>query len=202
MKEMIDTQREQKARKWELAEDCMRLEALLASMGGEGNGLGEKARSLEDRLPPQMMTTIRRIAARRNKLLHEVNANIGDPAVFDAEVKQAIQNLEALVSGESKLDYSTARPDKRAELAALEIELHDAAQGTFMRLLGILTIGILSIMSYALATSGQISSVSPYTYFYGVGCSIMVSAIFERLRSSRRKRAYLVRRAQILAGGD
>jgi len=58
----------------------MRLEALLGSMGGEDTGVGQKARSLEDRLPPQLAMSLRRIAGRRNKLLHEISANIGDLA--------------------------------------------------------------------------------------------------------------------------
>jgi len=71
-----------------------KIEALLTAIGSEGRGLTEKCRSVEHLLPPDIVWSIKRVAADRNKLLHEEGFELNNIGDFSLHAGSVIDYLE------------------------------------------------------------------------------------------------------------
>lgn len=72
------------------------LESLLETqLGAGGRGLHEKVDSVQERLPPELLGTLRRIATIRNRAVHEHGFEIDDPEGFAADVDRALAALRS-----------------------------------------------------------------------------------------------------------
>jgi uncharacterized membrane protein YsdA (DUF1294 family) len=72
------------------------LERLLDRLGGRGNGLGQKAISLDDRLPPETNATLKYICGVRNKAAHEVSFTLYRPNEFLQACDRAKSGLQGM----------------------------------------------------------------------------------------------------------
>lgn len=84
-----------------ILEKAIRIEALLASLGGNGRGIHEKLTSIEQQLDQNMIKKIRRVASIRNKAAHEINFNT-DMASFQRIANEVIDCLELKVAAKQK----------------------------------------------------------------------------------------------------
>jgi uncharacterized membrane protein YsdA (DUF1294 family) len=72
------------------------LERLLDRLGGRGTGLGQKAISLDDRLPAETNATLKYICGVRNKAAHEVSFTLYRPNEFLQACDRAKSGLQAM----------------------------------------------------------------------------------------------------------
>jgi uncharacterized membrane protein YsdA (DUF1294 family) len=72
------------------------LERLLDRLGARGNGLGQKAISLDDRLPSETNATLKYICGVRNKAAHEVSFTLYRPTEFIQACDRAKSGLQSV----------------------------------------------------------------------------------------------------------
>lgn len=75
-------------------EATKKIESLLTAIGSEGRGLTEKCRSVEHLLPPEIVWSIKKIAAERNKLVHESGFRLSNAGDFSLQAGSVIDYLE------------------------------------------------------------------------------------------------------------
>ncbi|MNH87418.1 hypothetical protein D3C73_399000 [compost metagenome] len=78
-----------------------KIEALLTAIGSEGRGLTEKCLSVEHLLPPDIVWSIKRVAADRNKLIHEEGFELKNIGEFSLHAGSVIDYLEKATKPES-----------------------------------------------------------------------------------------------------
>ncbi|MBB4813908.1 hypothetical protein HNP03_002535 [Pseudomonas rhodesiae] len=107
-------------------EATKKIENLLNAIGSEGRGLTEKCRSVEHLLPPEIAWSIKKIAAERNKLVHESGFRLSNADDFSLQAGSVIEYLQRA----SKPDHEGKRqgltitilnfPDQSDALAEME----------------------------------------------------------------------------------
>ncbi|WP_124412343.1 MULTISPECIES: hypothetical protein [Pseudomonas] len=108
-------------------EATKKIENLLNAIGSEGRGLTEKCRSVEHLLPSEIAWSIKKIAAERNKLVHESGFSLSNADDFSLQAGSVIEYLQRA----SKPDHSEGKrqgltttilkfPDQSDALAEME----------------------------------------------------------------------------------
>ena len=93
------------------------LESLLTEdLNAEGKGLHEKLTSVESILEPALIKQIRWIATMRNKVVHEADFTIDDPAGFEHSCEKAILELKLQILSHKK----TQEDKKKSSLSAFQ----------------------------------------------------------------------------------
>lgn len=84
----------------EIRDTAVRLERALSKLGGEGDGLGQKARSLTDTLPEYVQDDLRQVGYLRNTVMHDaVDLSDSEFTRFRAAAARAENWLDQAVSG-------------------------------------------------------------------------------------------------------
>lgn len=202
---MTDELMYERARKWALLEKLQRLENALENLGGEGHGLGEKARSLEERLPVPLAKSLRRVAAMRNRLVHEVEAHIPDIDHFAEEVDGVLRALGGQpVTEAAAAQRLASRRLGAVEAAELELKEHveyceniDAGEGFAKWVLGAAAVA-------APVALGAVTSDLPFTLMSSlIGWVVLGFGVLgarEAKRARERRRVELVNRVRAVRG--
>ena len=92
-----------------------RIESLLRQLGGQGHGMQQLAKSLDNKLDAKLSAQIRSLNRRRNEYAHEEDVQI-DPELFRSDALVIIAKLEAMLNQPSaKLNLE--KPDKSLDVA-------------------------------------------------------------------------------------
>ncbi|WP_027462880.1 hypothetical protein [Deinococcus ficus] len=146
------------------------LEGLLAELGAEGNGLGEKARSLPD-LPDTTQQQIRRIAYLRNRVMHDGF----DPPPHDLE-----QYLDDARRARSTLSTLAGRPE-HGTAAAVRPEASSEFSRKAVRGMRVMTLVVSIVVMVSLYRDGlNLLHYYPevaWPYYGGVGGLLLLEAL-------------------------
>lgn len=98
-------------------EASKKLEGQLAELNAVGKGLHEKVTSVQNDLPNELVTLLRRVATVRNKLVHEEDFSLSPRQVRDFKnwFEDANEDLDVIINGGNRMSAGqlSTTPDKR-----------------------------------------------------------------------------------------